>query len=545
MKFPRSIWIGLIVAQWLVPVISMTVSAQEPLRDVIDQHLASAWRANQITPPQTSTDAEFLRRVYLDLVGTIPSHDEALAFLNDSTKDKRAKLVDRLLDDPRFASHQSEAWDLVLFGRNPPGFGTEKRDAFQGWLRQQFADNRPYDQWANAILRGEGNSVDDGPPMFLVQYKNQPEDAAEAITQKFLGVQLQCARCHDHPFESWSQLDFYGFAAFFARLSVVEVGKKNGLAMYVIGEKNTGDVLFTGPVTEQEVGKKGEPVKPKFLHGEALQEPDPPKAAEDRAFPSGKMPPPPKFSRKDTLADWITDSKNPYFARAVANRVWAQFLGRGLVHPVDNMSESNKPSHPELLDALSKAMIAQGFDLKWYIRELVNSQAYQVSGAGAVADAAPVWFERARSRPLSAEELRDAWTVAVGYDAVEKSSGKKPSGDRYAPLTSGYLIKFFGSPNNGVGDFQGGLHEHLYLNNGGMSSVMITSPGSLHHGLLKSSEPWAERVDRLYLSVLSRRPEPEERAKFVAYLSEESDPSTRLTEAIWVLMTCSEFRFNH
>ncbi len=519
---------------------------QQPLRDVIDQHIAEGWKANQLTPPERSTDPEFLRRVYLDLIGTIPTHDEALAFLDDDSADKREKLVDRLLEDPRYALHQGEVWDMVFFGRKPPGYDTDKRSGFQNWLREQFALNTPYDQWARAILRAEGNTVDDGAPMFFVQYKNQPEDATEAVTQKFLGVQLQCARCHDHPFESWSQLDFYGFAAFFARLNVVDVGKKNNLTMYAIGEKNTGDVLFTGPVTEQEIGKKGEPVKPKFLHGDLLQEPDPPAdLKEERTFPSGKMPPQPAFSRKDQLADWITRPDNPYFARAVANRIWAQFLGRGLVHPVDNMSEANKPSHPELLSALADAMVVQKFDLKWYIRELVNSRAYQITGAGSLEDSLPIWFDRARSRPLSAEELRDAWTTAIGYEAMQQASGAKPSTDRYAPLTSGYLMSYFGTPNNGVGDFQGGLHEHLYLNNGGMSSLMSSSKGGLFDALVNSSDSWEQRVDRLYLSVLSRRPSTEERERFVAYLTADNDARTRVSEALWVLMTCSEFRFNH
>ncbi len=211
--------------------------------------------------------------------------------MDDTNPDKRAKLIDQLLADPRYASHQGEVWDQVYFGRNPPGYGTDQRGGFQDWLKEQFAKNTPYDQWVNAILRADGNTVENGAPMFFVQYKSQPEDATEAITQKFLGIQLQCARCHDHPFEPWTQLDFYGTAAFFARLQVVDVGKKDKLTMYSIGEKNLGDVLFTGPAIEQEVGKKGEPVKPKFLLSSALEEPELPEDfKEDRNFPSRQGP---------------------------------------------------------------------------------------------------------------------------------------------------------------------------------------------------------------------------------------------------------------
>lgn len=535
---------------WLIVVVvsvaPAVVCGEDRLRDTIDRRVEAVWKAKDVTPAAPSTDAEFLRRVYLDLLGRIPTCDEALAFLDDSATDKRATLIDRLLDDPRFASHQTEVWDQVLFGRNPPGYGTDKREGFQTWLRKQFADNTPYDQWAKAILMAEGDTVEDGAPMFFVQYRNQPEEATEAVTQKFLGIQLQCARCHDHPFEPWTQLDFYGTAAFFARLQVVDAGKKNKLTMYAIGEKNLGDVLFTGPVTEQEVGKKGEPVKPKFLHGDVLVEPELPKDfKEDRNFPNGKMPPKPMFSRKDQLAKWITRADNPYFARAVANRVWAQFMGRGIVHPVDNMSRSNKPSHPLLLDDLAAAMVAHKFDIKWYIRELVNSRAYQLSSDGAVEDPMPALFEQARSRPLTAEELLDSWNVATGYEAIQKATNAKPSTDRYAPLGSGYLMQFFGTPSNGVGDFQGGLHEHLYMNNGGIGRLLGSAKGGLHDSMLNSESPWEERVDRLYLSMLTRRPTDEERQRFIAYFSEENNPGSRIGEAIWVLMTCSEFRFNH
>ncbi len=218
---------------------------------------------------------------------------------------------------------------------------------------------------------------------------------------------------------------------------------------------------------------------------------------------------------------------------------------RGIVHPVDNMSESNEPSHPELLDALTAAMVEHKFDLKWYIRELVNSRTYQLASTGEVADARPRYFERARTRPLTAEELLDAWNVAVGYEAMQKAAGKKPSTDRYAPLGSSYLMRFFGTPNNGVDDFQGGLHEHLYLNNGGLSSLLGASKAGLYDTLLNSTEPWEQRVDRLYLSLLSRRPTEAERDQFVLFLSVEDDPRGRLGDAIWALMTCSEFRFNH
>ncbi|MEK6238663.1 MAG: DUF1549 and DUF1553 domain-containing protein, partial [Planctomycetales bacterium] len=468
---------------------------EQQLRDVIDARVQEAWKREGIQPAGLSADGTFLRRIYLDLCGTIPTLDEARAFLDDDASDKREKLIDRLLSDPRYAQHQADVWDMVLFGRNPPGYDARTRGGFQKWLRDQFAENTSYNKMVHQLLKAEGDTVTNGAPMYLVQYQRKPEDAAVAVAENFLGVQLQCARCHDHPFEDWTQLDFYGMAAFFARLESVTVGKEDKLNKVALGEKNLGDVLFTGPVTEDEVGKKGEPVKPKFLLGEKLPEPELPEDFKEDRFAANKQPPSPKFSRKNALADWVVRPDNPYLARAAANRVWAQFLGRGLVHPVDNLSPANEPSHPELLDSLAAELVKTGFDLKKYIRELCNSKTYQASHFGPSTEAAPLWYERARVRPLSAEELAETWRVATRYVAAQEKAGKKPKdGDRYFGMAAGYMLRFFGQPSNGVGDFQGGLHEHLYLNNGQVGGLISTSEGGLHHALLNSKEPWEVRV---------------------------------------------------
>ncbi|MDP7018087.1 MAG: DUF1549 domain-containing protein [Pirellulaceae bacterium] len=515
------------------------------LRDVIDQRVSAAWEANGISPAPLSSDGEFLRRVYLDLCGIIPTRDEAVAFLDDARPDKREQLIAKLLVDERYAIHQADVWDLMYFTRNPPGFGTEKRGGFQAWLRRQFGENRPYDKWVRDILRAEGNTVEDGPPMFLVQYKSRPADATEAVAQKFLGVQLQCARCHDHPFDDWTQQDFYGVAAFFARLSVVDVGSKNKEKAYAIGEKNSGDILFAGPATEQVPGKKGEAVAPRFLSGQALVEPLKPKDVTDpRNFPNGKMPPAPYYSRKNALADWVTSRENPYFARAAVNRVWAQFMGKGLVQPIDNLSGQNPPSHPELLAELADQFSQHDFDMRWLIGEIVNSKSYQRSPRGEVTEAMPLWYERSRVRPLSAEELFESWIRATDYLAAA-GDDKNRERFRVKAVNWEYVRRFFGRPNDGVGNFQGGLHEHLYLNNGQVNALISRRPGGLHHLLANDSRPWEQRVERLFLQIVSRRPTAAETEKFVAYLDREDDADDRLQEAIWTLLTSAEFRFNH
>jgi hypothetical protein len=338
----------------------------------------------------------------------------------------------------------------------------------------------------------------------------------------------------------------------------------------MIGEKSTGDVLFTGPAKNQQPGKKGDPVKPKFLLGDALAEPALPEGFKEPKLENNKPPPAPQFSRKDQFADWVTGESNPFIAKAIANRIWAQHFGRGLVHPVDNMSPSNKPSHPELLTALTAWLVEHKFDLKAYIRELVNSRTYQLSSrlvdepvnrreghaasdtagvdAGvnrrvhAALEAQPIWFQHARSRPLSAEELIESWRVATGYDLATKDKQKEKKPSRFRPLADGYMVRFFGQPNNGVGEFQGGLAEHLYLNNGPMSNLIATGEGSLFTAVAKADQPWPDRIDRLFLQTLNRPSSSDEREKLAALIGGDEE---RLRDAIWALLTCSEFRFNH
>jgi hypothetical protein len=515
----------------VILLVPATARADEPLRAVIDRELAAAWKTQNITPAPKSTDAEFLRRVYIDLVGTVPTLDETRKFLADTDAKKREKLIDMLLADPRFAKAQADVWDLALFGRHPGNIdATRRRDGFKAWLAKQFADGVAYDKWVRELLLAE----QPGSELFYVQFRGAPEEAAVNVSRIFLGTQLQCARCHDHPYDVWTQKDFYGMAGFFVRLVVQEAGSGNNRT-FTIGEKNAGEVLFTGAAKDQQPGKKGEPVKPKFLGGDVLTEPTSKDAKEPTPKPGEKLPKP-AFSRKEKLAAWVASADNPYLARAAANRVWAQLMGRGLVHPIDDFNKENAPSHPALLKALADDLAARRFDLKGFIREVVNSDAYQLSGTGPVKDALPKNFERARVRPLSAEEIVAAMRTATATETDPKNPN--PGGD--------YFLRYFGEPTNGLGDFQGSLSEHLFSNNGEYIRAFVRrKKGNLTDQLLTATDPWEKRVERLYLAVLNRRPQPTELTKFVAFIKDDAKPEARLEDAIWVLLNSSEFRFNH
>jgi hypothetical protein len=520
----------------LLGYISAARADDRPLRQVIDSEIKAAWQREKVTPAPKADDAAFLRRTYLDLVGTIPNFDETVAFLNDKSSTKRELLIDKLLADPRFATHQADVWDLAFFGRRPGGSDLlYRREPFKKWLAGKFEKNILYDQWVRQLLLAE----EEGSQTYLAQFRGTPEDATVQVSRIFLGTQLQCARCHDHPFEKWSQKDFYGMAGFFVRVVVSEGGSGNNRKFFV-GEKNFGEVLFSGPVKDQKPGQKGEPVKPKFLGGEELQEPPAPKVARNVQPKEGEKLPKPAFSRMEKIAAWVTAPENPYFAKAVANRVWAQFMGRGLVQPVDDIGEKNQPSHPALLKALAEQMLAHKFDLKWFIREIVNCEAYQLASTGSSKDALPKWFERARVRPLSAEEIMAAFRQATMYDAGDAAGKSKPlnTGEEYFRI-------YFGEPTDGQGDFQGSISEHLFLNNGHVWQIIHRKKGNLAETLVTSKDSTEQKVERLFLTVLSRKPKDAEREKFVKFLESDKKSDGLVEEAIWVLLNSAEFRFNH
>ena len=514
------------------------VAAEErPLRKIIDAEVDAGLKAQKITPAGKSTDAEFLRRIYIDLVGTIPTYDETVQFLKETDTSKRERLIDKLLEDPRFAKHQAEVWDLVLFGRHPAGNElTRNRDSFRKFLGEKIAKNEPYDQWVRDIMLTEK----DGSEQFYAQFRNNPEEATVQISRLFLGTQLQCARCHDHPYDKWTQKDFFGMAGFFVRLVVAETGSANARKA-MIGEKSVGEVLFAGAAKDLKPGQKGDPVKPKFLGGNELAEPLAPKDAKVDAKEGAKLPKP-SFSRRDKIVEWITAKDNPYFAKAVTNRVWAQYMGRGLAHPVDDLSEKSQVGLPTLLKEAESAMKAHKFDIKWFTRELVNSETYQRTAKGPVTDPLPKWYEQARVRPLSAEEIIATFRQATLFDAEPRKDNSIPnSGDSY-------FMRFFGEPTDGLGEFQGSISEHLFLNNGHIWQMIKGRKGTLSELLATSKDSWEQKVDRLFLTVLSRPPSDAERTKFVAFLklpTAKGETASNIDEAIWVLMNSPEFRFNH
>ena len=540
----RLLSVGALLTATLLLAVGGMNAAEGTLSATIDREISAAWSREKITPPERSSDAVFLRRIYLDLVGMIPSYEETTTFLADTDSQKRAKLIDKLLADPRYGRQQAQVFDLAMLTRDHKlvegTVGYRNRGRFREWLAKQFATNEPYDRIAAKILQAE----EDGSQLYFAVYANTDEMVA-AVSRFFLGTQIQCAKCHDHPYEAWTQKDYHGMAGFFARTVSVEVPGKPEITnqkgkQYLVGEKAVGEALFSLEKIDPKTKKKETiPIPPKFLLGDALKEPEPPKDYVEPKLKPGEVPPKPAFSRRQKFIEWMIGKDNPFFAKAAANRVWAQFMGRGFVHPVDDFGSSSTPSHPELLKAIETELVAHKFDLNWLVREIVNSHAYQAADLGDVKDALPKFFERAPVRPLSVEELTASLQIAMGLglDAALKTEPNKD------------ILQHLGKPTDGQGRFQGSLTEHLFFHNGdGFRGMCRPNKGNLAEKLLTGTENWSQKVERMFLSILSRPPAGDEREQFVQYLGADgNDPklaAQRIEDAIWVLVSSSEFRFN-
>src|SRR5207253_1548859 len=298
----------------------------------IDEKLIAKWRDLGLTPSPTCDDAEFFRRIHLDAIGTLPAPADVKKFLADGDPKKREKAIDAVLSRPEFVDFWAYKWgDLLRINRT----ALEEKGmwSFHNWVRGSLRDNKPVDEFVRDIVLAEGSTFTEGPANFYRIGRNA-EEWAETVTQVFLGVRMQCAKCHHHPFEKWSQDDYYGMAAFFVR-----VGTKNSQEFGIFGGER---VLHLLPAGEQTHPRKGGVVKPHPLDGSETDDP---------------------FDRRRKLAEWLTAKDNPFFARNIVNRFWGYFMGRGLVEPLDDLRATNPATNPELLDALARDFAEHGFDL--------------------------------------------------------------------------------------------------------------------------------------------------------------------------------------
>lgn len=500
---------------WLAP----------PENNVIDRLVFAKLRLLQLQPSELASDEEFLRRSFLDAIGKLPSSEEAKHFLADSNPHKRDRLIDALLERPEFTDWWAMKWTDRL-GCNQRFVGKIGAVKYHDWIRQAILDNMPEDEFVRRIVTAGGGNYG-YPPAGFYRRLRDPLVRAEEVAQLFLGVRLQCARCHNHPGERWTQDDYYGLAAFFARLQY-----RDGPFFVEIYDKE--ETVF--PTRQGEViqPRTGQVAQPKFLGDKALSIP-------------------PHADRREILARWLTSPDNPFFARASVNRLWFHLFGRGIVDPVDDFRGTNPPSHEELLTFLADDFVRHGFDRKHMIGAIMKSRTYQLSSQTTASNAEDdKYFSHARVRLLGAEQLLDAIGSATG--TPEKFPGW-PVGTPAVALADGEyqhsFLEAFGRPARAMAcECERGndttLIQALQLVGGRVVQEKIHSDRGRVAHLLAENRSNAEIIDELFLATLTRHPSLDEQKSLVARL-DGAGPSRRQAaeDILWALINHREFLFQH
>jgi hypothetical protein len=498
-----------------------------PEVNYVDKHTFAKLKMLSIPPSELCTDQEFLRRVYLDLIGTLPSAAEATEFLNDKDANKRAKLIDTLLERPEYADFWTLKWSDVLRSSRK-GLTVKGIHVFQHWLREQISTNRPFDETVRELLTSSGSTFVN-PPASYYRITRDPQNLAETTAQLFFGVRLQCAKCHNHPFERWTQDDYYSFAAFFAQVQ----RKPDRLEPGANPQTPGGEIIYLtrgGDVTQPRT-KKVMPPKP--LGG-----------------PVATVAP--GADRREALAQWLTQPGNTFFTRSVANRIWFHLFGKGIVDPVDDFRDSNPSANDELLDALAKDFAANKFDAKKLIRTILLSRTYQLSAqANDLNRDDNRYFSHAYTKLMSAEQLLDA--ICAVTDVPEKFAGL-PAGTRAIQLPDGEInhpfLKTFGQPARELAcecerEGDSNLAQALQLINGPTVNEKLRNAQNRIGKLIAAKKTDAEILDDLYLSTLSRKPTEEDVKISLAHLNKSTDKRKAWEDIHWALLNTKEFLFRH
>jgi hypothetical protein len=506
---------------------SLSDVAPLPFDELVQQinaQMSAFWQAQAVRPAAPTSDQEFVRRVYLDLTGRIPIVSEVYEFLDDTHAGRRERLVDDLLERRDHATHLAAVWRGMLLpdgvDLSPLGGAAQ----FDAWLADRFGENLPYDQLVRQLLLAEGRVSESGPLLFYAALRLNPEEIAAKTSRAFLGMRMECAQCHDHPFDQITQDAFWGYAAFFAQIS-----------------RPRGKMEMTSPVMRVHDIPSGEVMLPDT---EVVVKPRLPGAEADLPEPAGDS------SRRQQLVAWLSSADNGHFSRATVNRVWEHLFGRGLVSPVDDMRPDNPPICPELLDLLSRDFAASGFDLRRLLRALVLSDAYQLSSqADADEPSQALCFARMNLKSFTADQLYDCIAVATRNEAMITSGTGESSLARFENPTRQAFIEQFRAPPGERTDYQAGIPQALALMHGKLVDGATDLSTS---GLLKSLEaPFfsdEQRVETLFLATLSRQPEPHEREQMLAHVRAAKTPddkSRALGDVLWALLNSGEFTFNH
>lgn len=498
------------------------------LARLIDSEVQKRLDAEKVKAGPRSDDAEFLRRVYLDLVGTVPPPEKVRAFLDSSNPNRRAALVDELLADSRFGKGLAEVWSHLLLPRESNNRRL-KEEPFRKWLADAFNAGKPLDKLVYELLTASGPQNENGAVTFFIANPTV-DKMTDNVSRMFLGVQLQCAQCHNHPFTDYKQADYWGMAAFFTKTRLTanpQQAAKKGISPGII-ETNKGAGRKKGNLPES-----AKLVPARFLQGAQ------PSLVKSEPY-------------RPVLAKWVVAPNNPYFARAMVNRFWHQMFGRGLVHPVDDMHKDNPASHPALLATLAEQLRLHNYDAKFLIRAICASEAYQRTSRSQVdtATVEPDLYSQRLVRVMRPEQLFDSLVTVIGRNDVRKdlrpglrkkaalAAQKKKRGGA-SPRDN--FLNFFHVEDFNPLDYQNGIPQALRLMNSGQTN---STAGAVNRAMDGAGTP-AAVIERLYLAALARRPSPEETARLTAYVSRQSNPRTAYGDILWALLNGSEFVLNH
>ena len=510
----------------------------------IDQLIDELWKEKDVLPVGDVTDEAFLRRVYLDVIGRVPTFAEYDQFFELDVQSRRSQLIDQLLDSREHALHMGGIWKRVLVPDDETAVsrlgGAGK---LEQWLADSFGKNQPYDELVRELLMAEGRVNESGPLLFYAAAKMNAEELAARTSRSFLGMRMECAECHDHPFDHWSQEDFWSLAAYFAQISRPQGKIEMVSPVLRVRDADYGEVKL--PETETVI----KPSFPIVQHGGHGMTADDISALKNIEVTDG--------SRREQLAAWITHPQNSHFSQATANRIWAHLFGRGIVDPVDDMGGHNEAVSPQLLNQLGRYFVQSDFDVRSLMRVILNSRAYQLSSENHAEGSLKQvnLFARMSLKPLTAEQLYDCLATATGRTDLG-TQVRSPmrlnfaaNVDRFSdPGRTAFLAQFRTSVDQRT-DYQAGIPQALTLMNGPMiASATADAP----KGILRSlSAPFFDdevRIEKLFVATLSRKPTDKERKLYADFLNSqpaEAQKSETLGDVLWVLLNSTEFTMNH
>ena len=510
----------------------------------LDRHIDAVLKREGLEPSKQTTDAEFLRRVYLDMTGTIPTPEQVLEFIDDGSSNKRSKKIDELIGSQESVEYWTEKWVNWLIGRRDDG--DDRRIGLNGWVREALQTNMPYNMFVKELVAADGEIKDNAAGNYVLRYERSPVFLTSHTSRLFLGLPMQCAECHDHKTEAWLQEDFYSVAAFFTGIQSEEKGYIKTMDMMGNEKQMENYLISYNPKQDRlmYVESMDESVPPRFLDGTDYQ---------------GEL-----TKKREALAEWMTAKTNPYFSKAIVNRIWKHFMGRAFVEPIDGFGEEYPATNPQLLAWLAEDFVIHGYDLQHLMRTILNSKTYQRSSeTNKSNEHDEIYYSHAYLKPLTAVQFFNSLLQATGYERLQEVQMRgidRQGGDEREGMLREieykkrrHLNKFLFLLDNGemeeIEAFNGTVPQALMMINGDMvnGSANHKEKGTFIKYVMDNWRNVNERVQFIYLNVLSRKPTSKEQTYFQRYLERSlySDKNLAYEDLYWVLLNSAEFSLNH